>query len=249
MTTPALSRFAESRQSAPLAGWPPEKLAVSAPPSSGCQLRAADDEVGWFSQENRSARRATRAQDEGGLQAPGGEVEARKLRTHTGRLRGFTLVEVMVALGIVTLLFSGILTAYIQSSRQAEWTGYSLAAQAIGVQQIEQARSGVWDLSISKNELTNLNLLSWTYNAATKVGTGYTTNVLDLPISGTNNVVMATNFVTVKMLNLTGLSNVLVQMVTVDTVWPLTTRYGTRLFTNRTATYYGPDNRDVSSIF
>jgi hypothetical protein len=80
------------------------------------------------------------------------------------------------------------------------------------------------------------------------VGTGYTTNVLDLPISGTN-VVMATNFVTVKMLNLTGLSNVLVQMVTVDTVWPLKTRSGTRLFTNRTATYYGPDNRDVSSIF
>jgi hypothetical protein len=154
----------------------------------------------------------------------------------------------MVALGIVTLLFSGILTAYIQSSRQAEWTGYSLAAQAIGVEQIEQARSGVWDLSISKNELTNLNLLSWTYNAATKVGTGYTTNVLDLPVSGTNTV-MATNFVTVKMLNLTGLSNVLVQMVTVDTVWPLTTRSGTRLFTNRTATYYGPDNRDVSSIF
>ena len=67
----------------------------------------------------------------------------------------------------------------------------------IGIQQIEQARSAVWDYSIAKNELTNLNLLSWTYNSTTKVGKGYITNVLDVPISGTN-IVVATNFVTVK---------------------------------------------------
>src|ERR1035437_8503854 len=88
--------------------------------------------------------------------------------TKAGTLRGFTLVEVVVSLGIVTLLFSGILTAYIQSSRQAEWAGYSLAAQAIGIQQIEQARSAVWDFNT--NQLMNLNLQSWTYNATTQVG-------------------------------------------------------------------------------
>jgi prepilin-type N-terminal cleavage/methylation domain-containing protein len=161
--------------------------------------------------------------------------------------RGFTLVEVVVSLAIITLVFSGILTAYIQSSRSAEWAGYSLAAQAIGIQQIEQARSGVWDYSISKNELTNLNLLSWSYNTTTRVGTGYTTSVLDVPISGTN-VVVVTNFVTVKTLNLTGFTNVQVQMVAVDTVWPFFTRSGTRLFTNRTASYFGPDNRDATSL-
>ncbi len=165
----------------------------------------------------------------------------------TGTLRGFTLVEVVISLGIVTLLFSGILTSYIQSSRQAEWAGYSIAAQAIGIQQIEQARSGVWDYSINKNELTNLNLFSWSYNTTTKVGTGYSTNVLDMPISGTN-MVMATNYVTVKMLALTGLANVQVQMMTVDTVWPFPTSKGLRLFTNRTASYFGPDNRDSSSL-
>jgi prepilin-type N-terminal cleavage/methylation domain-containing protein len=174
-------------------------------------------------------------------------TDSRKTGTKAGALRGFTLVETMVSLGIITLLFSGILTAYIQSSRQAEWAGYSLAAQAVGIQQIEQARSGVWDYSINKNELTNLNLISWSYNPTTKVGTGYATNVLDLPVSGTN-VVLVTNFVTVKMLNLTGLTNVQVQMVTVDTVWPFRTSQGQRLFTNRTATYFGPDNRDVSSL-
>ena len=153
----------------------------------------------------------------------------------------------MIALAIITLLFSGILTTYVQASRSAEWAGYSLAAQAIGIQQIEQARSGVWDYSIGKNELTNLSLSGWTYNPTTKVGTGYTTSVLDVPISGTN-VVVVTNFVTVKTLNLTGFTNVQVQMVSVDTVWPFFTRSGTRLFTNRNASYFGPDNRDTSSL-
>jgi prepilin-type N-terminal cleavage/methylation domain-containing protein len=160
---------------------------------------------------------------------------------------GFTLMEVVMSLAIVTFVFGGILTAYIQTGRQAEWSGYSLAAQAIGVQQIEQARSAVWDTSISKNELTNMNLVGWTYNTGTKVGTGRTTTILDLPISGTN-VVMATNFVTLKMLNLTGVSNVQVQMVIVDTVWPILTLRGTKLYTNRTASYFGQDNRDASSL-
>ncbi len=160
---------------------------------------------------------------------------------------GFTLVEVMVSLAIVTLLFGGILSAYIQASRKAEWAGYSLAAQAIGIHQIEQARSAVWDYSINKNELTNLDLLSWHYNTGTKTGTGYTTSILDLPISGTNSVI-ATNYVTVKMLSLSGSPNAQVQMVTVDTVWPFPTLHGNRLFTNRTASYFGPDNRDASSL-
>jgi prepilin-type N-terminal cleavage/methylation domain-containing protein len=160
---------------------------------------------------------------------------------------GFTLVEVVVALAIVTVLFSGILAAYIQCSRQTEWAGYSLAAQAIGIHQIEQARSGIWDYSIGKNELTNLNLQSWSYNASTRVGTGYTTDILDLPVSGTN-AVMVTNFVTVKLLFLTGFTNAQVQMVSVDTVWPFSSYTGRRLFTNRTASYFGPDNRDLSSL-
>src|ERR1035441_9607134 len=165
--------------------------------------------------------------------------------TKAGTLLGFTLVEVVISLAIVTLLFNGILTAYIQSNRQAEWAGYSLAAQAIGIQQIEQARSAVWDFNV--NQLTNLNLQSWTFNAATQMGTGYTTNVLDVPISGTN-IVIATNYVSLKMLNLTGLPNIQVQMVTVDTVWPFQSYTGRRVFTKRTASYIGPDSRDFNSL-
>jgi prepilin-type N-terminal cleavage/methylation domain-containing protein len=160
---------------------------------------------------------------------------------------GFTLIEVVVSLAIVTVLFGGILTAYINATRQAEWAGYSLAAQTTGIQQIEQARSAVWDYSIGKNELTNLNLLARSYNAGTKVLTGYTTNVLDLPVSG-GNAILVTNFVTVKMLSLTGVPNVQVQMVRVDTVWPFCSLRGQRLFTNSTASYFGPDNRDAGSL-
>jgi prepilin-type N-terminal cleavage/methylation domain-containing protein len=162
-------------------------------------------------------------------------------------LRGFTLAEVVVAVAIIAVVFGGIITAYIQGGRQAEWAGLSLAAQAINTHQIEQARSAVWDYSIGKNELTNLNLMGWTYNTTTKIGTGYATNILDLPISGTN-IVVVTNFVTVKTLNLSGFTNVQVQMVSVDTVWPLSRRGAARLYTNRTATYFGPDNRDASSL-
>lgn len=168
-------------------------------------------------------------------------------KPRAGQREGFTLVEVVMSVALLTLLFGGILTAYIQTARQAEWAGYSLAAQAISIHQIEQARSAVWDYSINKNELTNLNLTAWSYNSSTKVGTGRTTRVLDIPISGTN-IVVATNFVTVKLLNVGGLTNVQVQMISVDTVWPFLTLRGIKLFTNRTATYFGPDNRDMSSL-
>jgi prepilin-type N-terminal cleavage/methylation domain-containing protein len=178
---------------------------------------------------------------------PPSEPASAQTGTPAGARRGFTLVEVVVAVAIIALVFGGMIAAYIQAGQQAEWAGYSLAAQAIGTHQIEQARSAVWDYSISKNELTNLNLLSWTYNTSTKVGTGYATNILDLPISGTN-VVVVTNYVTVKMLNLTGFTNAQVQMVMVDTVWPFVRRGASRYYTNRTATYFGPDNRDMSSL-
>jgi hypothetical protein len=123
-----------------------------------------------------------------------------------------------------------------------------LAAQALAIQQLEQARSAVWDNSVSKNEMTNLNLLNWTYNAATGVGKGYSWANLDLPISGTN-YIQATNYVTVTLLtNVTGLPAIKLQMVQVDTVWRFLAFGGTRLYTNSIATYYAPDNPAVDSL-
>jgi prepilin-type N-terminal cleavage/methylation domain-containing protein len=163
--------------------------------------------------------------------------------------KAFTLAEVVVSIAIMAVLFNGIILAYIQASYRSEWSGLSLAAQALGIQQLEQARAAVWDMAVSKNELTNLNLTAWTYNTSTRVGTGYSWATLDLPITGTNTV-SATNYVTVRQFYMNGITNppVQLQMVTVDTVWPFQCRSQLKYFTNRTATYFAPDNRDASTL-
>ena len=167
---------------------------------------------------------------------------------------GFTLVEVVIALTITAFVFGGIITAYVQTTRFAEWTGHSLAAQALAVQQVEQARSAVWDPAIPDrpNEVTNLVLQGRSYTSLANkcfVLTGYSWTNLDIPISGTN-FVRATNFVTVRMLYMNNQTNppIQLQMVQVDTVWPFYRGGATRYYTNRLATYLAPDNRDVSAL-
>lgn len=164
---------------------------------------------------------------------------------------GFTLVEVVISVAVIALVFSGVLSAYVQSSRSAEWSGYSLAAQALAIQQIEQARSAVWDFSSGsgRNELTNLNLLNPQYDSVTKTATGYSWATLDLPYSGTN-VVRATNYVTVRMFYYNNSANppVQLQMMQVDTVWPFSPGIVLRYFTNTLATYFAPDNRDPNTL-
>jgi hypothetical protein len=158
--------------------------------------------------------------------------------TATGRnsKAGFTLAEVAMSLFIVGLVFGGILTAYIQSAQRAEWSGHSLAAQAFGLQQLEQARSAVWDTSATPpvNEITNLNLIDW--RRTNGLWTGYSWGNLDVPSSG-DNFVRATNFVTVREVVVTATPRVAVHSVHVDTVW----EQRGALFTNSVATYYGPD--------
>ena len=152
-----------------------------------------------------------------------------------------------MAVLIVALVLGGMTVAYMQATRRAQWSGYQLAAQALSIQSLEQARAAVWDQSLGKNEITNLNLSSWTYSAG--VMTGYSWTNLDLPISGTN-VVRATNYVTVSMLYLNGTTNppVQVQMVKVDTVWPFLWGNVNRFYTNTISTYCAPDNRDANSL-
>ena len=119
----------------------------------------------------------------------------------------FTLAEVVISLGIAGLMFAGLISAYVQSSYRAEWSGYSLAAQAMAVQQLEEARAASWDINASpiRNEITNVP----TVTAAT----------LDLPISGTN-LVWATNYTTISSIAITNTVGASVYMVRVDTAWP-----------------------------
>jgi prepilin-type N-terminal cleavage/methylation domain-containing protein len=141
-----------------------------------------------------------------------------------GGKSGFTLVEVLVCSAILALVFGGILTAYIQGAYRAEWTGYSLTAQALAIQQIEQAKSAKWDTT--GNEFTNLSSVTWA--------------VLDLPISGTNKV-WATNYTSVSLVPISVNPPVNVYMVRVDTQWPFVRKGQKIYFTNTVACYYAPD--------
>ena len=141
---------------------------------------------------------------------------------------GFTLAEVLVSLAIATILFGGLVTAYVQSSYRAEWSGYSLAAQALAVQQLEQARAANWDINTSppRNEITNVPPI--------------TAAILDMPVTGTN-VVWATNYTTITSIPVTNTIGASIYMVRVDTSWPFVWGGKKRYFTNTVADFFAPD--------
>src|SRR5579862_2350636 len=146
--------------------------------------------------------------------------------------RGFTLAEVMIAVLIIVMVVSTIVLAYTQAAYRAEWTGYSLAAESLGVKQIEQARSAVWDpaSATNYNQVYMMNLTSSNYSSG--VLTGYTWTNLDLPSTGTN-YERATNYVSIRSIGASGVTNI---MIRVDTVWRFRWRGMTKLYTNSIAT-------------
>src|SRR5205085_3580725 len=87
------------------------------------------------------------------------------------------------ALGMLTV--GGCLSGYVLSSRRAEWSAYSLAANSIALQRLEQTRACRWDplAALPVDEL----LIS---NFPPEV------TAMDVPIVGTNTV-YATNYTTI----------------------------------------------------
>jgi hypothetical protein len=140
----------------------------------------------------------------------------------------FTLMEVVVSTVVAGVIFGGVLTAYIQSARFAEWTGYSLAAQALSIQELEQARSAKWDTQGT----------SQTDDDVDETGSipGMSITVLDVPISG-GNPVYATNYISISNVVIVPSPLIQVKFIRVDTVWSLRAE----LFTNTVAAYLAPD--------
>ena len=176
-----------------------------------------------------------------GLRA--GLVSARNITSS-----GFTLVEVVMATAIVAIVFGGIINAYIQAGKRAEWTGYSLAAQSMAQQYIEVARAAVWDPAQTPpvNQITNMNLQGMTYASSNLTWTGYRTNILDVPYNSTN-YILATNYITISLVNLS--TNIQAEVFRVDTVWPFGHwNLGTQYYTNTVCTMISADNRDPSTF-
>ncbi|MBI3880761.1 MAG: hypothetical protein HY301_11975 [Verrucomicrobia bacterium] len=140
--------------------------------------------------------------------------------------KAFTFVEVLICLWIVTLIFTGILYAYVQSARRAEWSAYSLAAQAFGMMRMEQIRSCKWDLQA----VPQVDQLTTAYFPATN-------GVLDMPIAGTNGVV-ATNFTYITVIG----TNPPLKKIQVDCVWTYAAMRPWTVFTNTIITYRATDN-------
>ncbi|HZR16580.1 MAG TPA: type II secretion system protein [Verrucomicrobiae bacterium] len=161
---------------------------------------------------------------------PDGEPKVQGFRLNRlGRsAQAFTLAEVLISLAIAAIMFSGIINAYVQSSYRAEWSGYSLAAQSLAIQQLEQARAASWDISTSpaRNEITNVPPV--------------TTAILDLPVNGTN-IVWATNYTTIISVPITNTIGASIYMVKVDTAWPFIWGGKCKYYTNTVADFFAPD--------
>ena len=144
---------------------------------------------------------------------------------------GFTLVEALVSMMVTGIMVTGVVAGYTQCMRQAEWSAYSLAAQSLAMQPIEQSRAAKWDPYAVPpvDQITN----SPTASFAGTTWTLLATNILDIPISGTN-IVYATNRTSVRTISTTPP----LKEISVETTWRFMNR---GVFTNTVVTYRAPD--------
>ncbi len=149
-------------------------------------------------------------------------VSYKRAQTRQNRLAGITIIEVVLSLAIMGISFGAIILGYVMSARRAEWSAYSLAANSLAMQRLEQCRAAKWDMLTSPvtDELVATNFAN---QAA----------ILDVPISG-ENITYATNLTTITSIS----ANPPLKMIRVDCVWPFK---GQGLFTNTLITYRAPD--------
>ena len=119
---------------------------------------------------------------------------------------GFSLVEVVVSVAISGVAFGSILFGYVKLTDRAEWSSYSLAAQSLAMQGVEQARGAKWDPA------------AWP--AVDELGlTNYTqVETLDIPVAGTP--MYATNYISVT----TAWTKPPIRQMRADCVWTLASR-------------------------
>lgn len=136
------------------------------------------------------------------------------------RTRGYALGEVLIAFGLLALVFAGLIYGYGQTNRMAEWSSMSLAAQSFAQQGAEQARAAVWD---PRNNIPPTNGPG-TADELIVGSTNITTDFLDVPIKGdpgTNDL----GFTVTNIIYVTGIStNPPLRQIRSDCVWtfPLT---------------------------
>lgn len=135
---------------------------------------------------------------------------------------GATLLEVLVSIAITAVTIAVSVNGYVMSAKRAEWSAYSLAAQSLAVQRLEQARAAKWDPYGSPS-----------VDLVVPASFPPQVNVLDVPVSGTN-IVYATNFTSITVIS----TNPPLKAIYVECVWPF--MHG-RIYTNSIISYRAPD--------
>ena len=138
------------------------------------------------------------------------------------RRQGSTVVEAVMALAISGSCIGAVLGGFFVSIERTEWSAYSLAAQALAQQRIEQTRAAKWDPMTSPaiDQVVSTNF-------------PVVITALDLPASGTN-IVYATNKTTITTIS----TDPPVKQIRVECSWAFPKR---GVFTNTTVTYRSPD--------
>lgn len=129
----------------------------------------------------------------------------------------------MMSVVIITMFFATVVIGYTRAAEYAQWSGYSLAAQALSMKQLEEFRTVLWDTQSTP-------VIDNTTNIPTVL-----VLPLDIPVTGTN-VIYATNTATVTAIT-NGTS--VVKMIVINTTWtlPLTGQH----YTNTMVDYRSPD--------
>ena len=115
-----------------------------------------------------------------------------------------------------------VVTGFIQTTKQAEWSAYSLAAQSLAMQCLEQTRAAKWDPLAypAVDQLVSSNFLA-------------RIELLDIPLSKSN-IVYATNIITLTTVS----TQPALKMIRVECTWPFFDR---GVFTNTVVSYRAPD--------
>lgn len=149
-----------------------------------------------------------------------GKRQAKRGTQHIKAVNGFTLVEVVVSLSILALVLQGVMLGYISSTKRAEWSARSLAAQSMASEAVEQKRSAKWDTQANVDQL--------------QPQTNTTVCVLNLPMGNTNLSVLATNTLTISKVS----DNPPLKQIRDDCVWSFVNQIA---YTNTVVLLRAPD--------
>jgi len=138
---------------------------------------------------------------------------------------GFTIVEVVIAVLISTIVFASVIYGYVGANDRSEWSAYSFAAQNLALQAVEQARTAQWEPD-NWPVIDDLGVTNYTQ-----------IETLDLPPSGPP--VFATNYVSITTIT----NSPEIRQLRADCVWKLVTRYhgAAGPFTNTAVTFRAAD--------